>query len=255
MKSLSFRQNYILRNVVETHIETSQPVASRMLAERYAFDCSPATIRSEMGSLEDLGYLMHPHTSSGRIPTDSGYRYYLTHTSFSSNTEWNAGGWDETEIEQSAKDDEPFFLEEISRFLSFVSQEVGLALTAGGDLNVNRKSTKISVQGLPCIFEKPEFQDIKKARNLVEILEEKEVLSKIFFQNTATEAVSVSIGHEHEEAALRDCAIVRARYTTGSGHDAFVAVLGPKRMSYQKIIPLVSYAADLANRFSKRMEF
>ncbi|MBI4711029.1 MAG: hypothetical protein HY767_00985, partial [Candidatus Omnitrophica bacterium] len=82
METLSLRQNDILRGVIETHIETTQPVGSRSIAEKYAISFSPATIRHEMGALEEMGYLTHPHTSSGRLPTDHGYRYYLDHTSF-----------------------------------------------------------------------------------------------------------------------------------------------------------------------------
>ena len=66
----------LLRTVVEAHVELGQPVASKWLAERSDVRWSPSTIRYELAALEELGYLNHPHTSAGRVPTDAGYRYY-----------------------------------------------------------------------------------------------------------------------------------------------------------------------------------
>jgi heat-inducible transcriptional repressor len=62
--------------VVEGHVELGQPVASKWLSQQPALEWSPSTIRYELATLEELGYLDHPHTSAGRVPTDSGYRLY-----------------------------------------------------------------------------------------------------------------------------------------------------------------------------------
>jgi heat-inducible transcriptional repressor len=74
---LTDRQEQILSLVVGEHLETGRPVGSRAIAELGELDCSPSTIRSELAALEEAGYLMHPHTSAGRVPTDSGYRCYV----------------------------------------------------------------------------------------------------------------------------------------------------------------------------------
>lgn len=74
---LSERKKQILKAVVEAHIKNGEPVGSKSLMESAEFSCSSATIRSEMAELEALGYLEQPHTSSGRIPTDLGYRFYV----------------------------------------------------------------------------------------------------------------------------------------------------------------------------------
>jgi len=71
------RRNRILSAVIETYIKSANQVSSRYIAKRYNFRLSPATIRNEMAELEEMGYLTHPHTSAGRIPTDKGYRYYV----------------------------------------------------------------------------------------------------------------------------------------------------------------------------------
>ncbi len=73
---LSERQQEILRAVVGSYLETGKPVASKAIAGGEGFDWSPSTVRNELSALEADGYLTHPHTSAGRVPTDAGYRLY-----------------------------------------------------------------------------------------------------------------------------------------------------------------------------------
>ena len=73
----SSRKKEILKQVIHNFIEKAEPVSSQMLVENLKNKISSATIRKEMADLEDMGYLSHPHTSAGRIPTDAGYRYYV----------------------------------------------------------------------------------------------------------------------------------------------------------------------------------
>ena len=74
---LDRREREILRALVTDYIQTGEPVASQPLLSRHDLDCSPATVRSVMSDLEALGFLEKPHTSSGRIPTQAGYRLYV----------------------------------------------------------------------------------------------------------------------------------------------------------------------------------
>jgi heat-inducible transcriptional repressor len=73
---LSSRKRAILRRVVEEYVATGQPVGSRALVDRTELRVSPSTVRGELAELEALGLLTHPHTSAGRLPTESGYRLY-----------------------------------------------------------------------------------------------------------------------------------------------------------------------------------
>jgi heat-inducible transcriptional repressor len=73
---LTPRKREILRRVIEEYVATGQPVGSRALVERSSLHVSPSTVRSELAELETLGLLTHPHTSAGRMPTESGYRVY-----------------------------------------------------------------------------------------------------------------------------------------------------------------------------------
>ena len=74
---LGERKAAVLRAVVEEYVRTGEPVGSEKVAESYGLGVSSATIRNEMSALEELGYLSHPHTSAGRVPTDLGYRGYV----------------------------------------------------------------------------------------------------------------------------------------------------------------------------------
>ena len=74
---LTERELKVLEAVVQTYIETAEPAGSQTIARRFGLGVSPATIRNTMSELEDKGYLFHPHTSAGRIPTDRAYRVYV----------------------------------------------------------------------------------------------------------------------------------------------------------------------------------
>ncbi len=76
---LTERQGKILRLVVERYVDDGRPVGSRALANRDDIDWSSSTVRAELASLEEGGFLTHPHTSAGRLPTDTGYRFYVEH--------------------------------------------------------------------------------------------------------------------------------------------------------------------------------
>ncbi|MFO7974032.1 MAG: hypothetical protein R6V12_05300, partial [Candidatus Hydrogenedentota bacterium] len=76
-EQLSPRERLILQAVVHTYITTAEPVGSRAIVRRFDLDVSAATVRNVMADLEEAGYLRQLHTSSGRVPTDKGYRYYV----------------------------------------------------------------------------------------------------------------------------------------------------------------------------------
>lgn len=78
---LDERKASILRELVEGYIRTGEPMSSRAIVEAGLLDCSSATVRNELAVLEGDGYIVKPHTSAGRVPTDRGYRYYIDHLS------------------------------------------------------------------------------------------------------------------------------------------------------------------------------
>jgi heat-inducible transcriptional repressor len=76
-EQLTHRERQVLEAVIQTYVETAEPAGSRTLSRRFGLGVSPATIRNTMSDLEDKGYLSHPHTSAGRVPTDMAYRVYV----------------------------------------------------------------------------------------------------------------------------------------------------------------------------------
>ena len=78
MPELSERQKNLLLVIIRDYIDSAQPVGSKRLVEHYHLDLSSATIRNEMSALTELGYLRQPHTSAGRVPTEEGYRLFVS---------------------------------------------------------------------------------------------------------------------------------------------------------------------------------
>lgn len=79
MEELDERKVKILNAVIQTYLDTGEPVGSRTISKNSDLSLSSATIRNEMSDLEDMGYIIQPHTSAGRIPSDKGYRFYVDH--------------------------------------------------------------------------------------------------------------------------------------------------------------------------------
>lgn len=87
---LTERQSRILEFVISEYVETAAPVGSQFIGRKYQLSASPATIRNEMAELEALGYLSQPHTSSGRVPTNKGYRFYVEWLMHEEQLSWEA---------------------------------------------------------------------------------------------------------------------------------------------------------------------
>ena len=78
MPELTERQRTLLLLIIRHYIESARPVGSKQLVDDYRLHLSPATIRNEMSALTEMGYLRQPHTSAGRVPTEEGYRYFVS---------------------------------------------------------------------------------------------------------------------------------------------------------------------------------
>ncbi len=83
-ENLSARQRLILNSLIKEYIDSAEPISSDLLKKRINLDVSPATIRNDLQELTEMGYVMQPHTSAGRVPTEKGYRFFVEIT-FSQN--------------------------------------------------------------------------------------------------------------------------------------------------------------------------
>ena len=117
------RQRDVLIAVIREYVDTAEPVGSRVIAKRYFASLSPATIRNTMADLEEMGYLVQPHTSAGRVPTDRAYRFYVD--SFPPPQPPRAGSGPSLPARRSGIDG---FMEKTSSHLSAITRLTGLLL-------------------------------------------------------------------------------------------------------------------------------
>ena len=129
-KRLTPRKMQILKAIVDAHIAGGEPVGSKYLSQDDKICCSPATIRNEMAELEEMGYLVQPHTSAGRVPSELAYRYYvdaLVHQY--ANTRAEIAEINEVLRYKLTEMDE--ILEEVSRLASSFTDYTGIAFKPG----------------------------------------------------------------------------------------------------------------------------
>ncbi|MGA7159412.1 MAG: heat-inducible transcriptional repressor HrcA [Bacteroidota bacterium] len=126
-ESLNERERTILRSIIYSFIQTATPVGSRYISKRNGLDLSAATVRNVMSDLEFLGYIDHPHTSAGRIPTDKGYRFYVNSLMELEALSAREQSTIQSQIHPSADPDE--ILKETSRILGTISHQLGIVST------------------------------------------------------------------------------------------------------------------------------
>ncbi|HTL46649.1 MAG TPA: hypothetical protein VL688_01165 [Verrucomicrobiae bacterium] len=246
-KPITPRQELILNSLVETHIDTAVPVGSQALRGRCRITASPATVRNEMSALEEMGYLTHPHTSSGRIPTDQGYRYYVDHClGLSEAPERVVKKCEDDLFELSKETPDPMsFVEEALRLLSTFVREAGLALYETSGRETPHGGAKVFMQGSSHILEKPEFRDWNKLQTLFRAFEEKMELMASIQSQLLEQGVSIRIGRENQVEALRGCTVIAAQYSISGRQKGTLALVAPTRVKYAHAVPLLKSVASL----------
>ncbi len=338
--ALSSREELVFAEVVASYLRTAEPVGSQAVAKALAREhrMSSATVRSVMGELERAGLLMHPHTSSGRVPTTQGLRFYIDCVieteplSTAEQTEM-AHRYAETDQGMTA------MLEETSRVLSQLSKYTGLIvapvqhelvlqhiefvrlserrllgifvtregitqnrmieLTEGispSDVErinnycneifrgmtleaarskacsdrdsakvametiaqramqysaavLDKTDTDVMIEGEASMLTHPEFASAEKAKALLEAFAHKQQIAAILDQSITSEGVQVFIGAESRYDAFADCSVVMSSYRRGGKVLGALGVIGPTRMAYGRVIPIVQCAAEQMSRW------
>lgn len=227
------RQDKILRAIVEEYAEVASPVGSQLLAK--IFNVSSATIRSEMAILEKLGFIVQPHTSAGRIPTDQGYRYYVNQTSESGSNEPSSRG----ERALTARIGEGSVPERTIRntvdTLVELTHNLGLA-TIGKQLYMS---------GLSNLFGQPEFIHPAQVQEVARLLDNLEPWLR---EAAPNKPLSVYIGSENPIGRNSGCSLIISKFSSPYSDKSFIGVLGPTRQSYKKVMSLVENAGQLLER-------
>lgn len=129
---LALRKQKILAAVVESYIETGEPIGSKALHEQTGFEVSPATIRNEMADLTNKGYLIQPHTSAGRIPTEKGYRFYVDHLLEVKPLDERVKAYIDSRLESNAQNPEEI-LKEAGKAVSELTDFAAVTTTPSGE--------------------------------------------------------------------------------------------------------------------------
>jgi heat-inducible transcriptional repressor len=240
MSPLASRKADVLRAVVHDYIRTGEPVGSGTVAPRVGV--SPATVRSEMAALEELGYLVQPHTSAGRVPTDLGYRFYVDHLP---QRRWLSSP-QRQEID-GFFDEAPLEVEELARRAALLLSRV----TRYGAITEPPHAHHVFFGGVANIARETAFERRETLTRLFELLEQEETLLRLLRAISSEPGVVVRIGRENPVQALREASLVVAPYWVAGEPAGTVAVLGPTRMAY----PIAMAAAGaVARRLSGTIE-
>lgn len=335
---LDNRTRSVLQAVVVSYIKSAAPIGSRTITKIYDFGLSPATIRNVMADLEDLGYLLQPHTSAGRVPTEKAYRLYVESVmqhlrelppSFSLSDRLAAG----------AVEDRRRMLQDTSKLLSELSHYAGLVLApdanatvferieiirlrrdlvlvllvssdgfienriipideddsdadlqriarllneklGGRDLTEVRRllieemradkalydsllkkaidlaqkavqpqsETELYLGGTANILDLPEFADADRMKAIFRTFEEKATIVQLLNRCLDSDGVQVYIGSETGVSGVEGCSLVLSSYKKGGQALGSLGVIGPIRMDYDRVIPLVDQTAKAVSR-------
>ena len=339
---LDDRKIKILYAVIRNYLETGEPVGSRTISKYTDLNLSSATIRNEMSDLEELGYIIQPHTSAGRIPTDKAYRFYVdtlmeekdreiselkgmivetegkmdrvlknvakllaTNTNYASVVSAPQYQRNKLKFIQLSKVDsnqilavivvegnviknniiqvtEPLNDETILKLnillntnlnglsideinlamISTLKQQAGIhsdivgeVIDAVAEAIRADEDLQIYTSGANNILKYPELADHQKAGELITTFEEKEMLAKLAAKSIEDESdtgIQVYIGEESPIQSMKDCSVVTATYDLGQGMKGSIAVVGPKRMDYEKVVgTLRTMMTELENIYGK----
>jgi heat-inducible transcriptional repressor len=335
---LTRRQHALLMAAVQEFISTAEAVGSQQLVARHTLGVRAAMVRNLMAELEEGGFLLQPHTSAGRVPTDRAFRYYVDHLvppapiAFHDRTQielhYSAPPSDFNEIihdtsrllalmtgqaalvmaprleavvmervqfvrlrerellavfvavaggvqNRLVQTDQDYSQAELDRMAGYLNaslsgrslEQVRLwieerlkeeradydrfmrtALILGGALTRNPAPAAVYVEGSSKALEQPEFADPGKLRELLRALDDKTALLDLLERSLRQNDPMVSIGSENFDLRLSGFSVVAASYASGSLPLGSLAVVGPVRMDYERVIPLVSYMARALSR-------
>jgi len=328
---LNERRAAILQLIIDDYVRSATPVGSENIVRTHGLGLSSATLRNEMARLEDDGYISHPHTSAGRVPSDKGYRYYVEtlmqdtdiandeklrilhqfHQASMEIPEWLqlaasvlaqaaqnlavvtaprnlsaklkhlqlVGLSEQATLMVLVTEDikvhqqviqlpEPVNQDELNEIAARLNQRLSGkgadAIREARDgvspleellsdhaaemlaLEDNSQYAEPHLEGIANVLRQPEFSRSDRMLDVVEALEERNLAKVIPFETIADEGVTVIIGAENRQDAMRDCSVVIARYSAGEGGPTgAIAVVGPTRMYYPRAIASVRYLGGL----------
>lgn len=219
---MDLRKQKILEAIINSFIQSSNPVGSKYIFESYNFGVSPATIRNEMAALEKEGYIAQPHTSAGRIPTNRAYRMLVDQMQI------------QNQLMKKVKSDMEKFRNEY--FLEKAKEKIydTVSILAGVTDNISFATlpdkNRFFYIGISNILKKPEFiTQPERATQVIEILEND--LYNVLSEIDITDEGAVYIGEENILPAFKSCSLLAIPYNY-KGFKGVMGILGSTRMNY-----------------------
>ena len=236
------RQTQILVAIIEQYAEVASPVGSVTLAK--LFNVSSATIRSEMAKLEDLGLIMQPHTSAGRIPTDKGYRFYVNRL-----TAQSEGEDEQILLNANNSKDSLRGFRAISSRVSAQNDRADHAIRSAvdslveltGNLGLATIGDQLYMNGIYNLFSQPEFESGEAVQSVAQLLDNLEPWLR---EVTPNEPLNVYIGSENPIGKSSGASLIISKFESPFSENSYIGVLGPTRQNYGKVVRLVQKTGE-----------
>lgn len=231
MKTLGERQQSILGAVVREYVATCRPVTSQVIGMRERdLGVGTATIRNEMLALDEMGYLEQLYTSSGRVPTDKGYRFFVDHLT---DDDGEVTGRERAKIRElfAGSDDEDVFVKEFSRTISHMTGAFAAAGLFDDELFYD--------VGFSQVLKEPEFQDVAYLEDFGRLIDSLDDAVRGLCEQSRNAHERIFIGKENPMAQGRSHAMIVSSWRHPAGFEGFLTVIGPKRMDYERTISLL----------------
>lgn len=234
MKDLSSRQVQILKLIIDEYVNTAEPVGSENLEKKYNLTFSPATIRNEMVKLTELGYLKQPHKSAGRVPTPMALKYYVRNILQPEVLPIS----EEVSVKQRVWDHRHSFDKLVKEATQTLAEKTkALAISSVGD-------DFFYYAGSSNILDFPEFYDIDLTKHLLALLDHFDFWQNIFSKPVTQDPFNLLLGDELGESMFEPCGFLYTRFKSPS-HEGTIGVVGPYRLNYGRVIPMVRYFGNL----------
>lgn len=224
------RQQAILSAIVELYARTAEPVGSAALVE--LFDMSSATIRNEMATLESAGFIMQPHISAGRVPTDKGYRAYVN------KREIAPGIVPANRTYQALRRR----VEDIEVAEEAIKEATAKIAEITGNMGIATLPQQIYSYGLANLFKQPDFFSVAQAYELARLVDH---LDDWIAEAAPEGRVNVYIGRENPIGKDSGASLIISTFKSPFSDRSYIGVIGPTRQHYDQVIDLVEYTGKL----------
>ncbi|PLX20910.1 hypothetical protein C0584_03950 [Candidatus Parcubacteria bacterium] len=218
------RKQLILNTIIKEYINTGNPISSGFLVEKYSLDVSPATVRNDMVFLENEGYIVQPHTSAGRIPTEEAFKYFLKNlkdkklsTKDSELIDDVMIGMEEKNLKQTAKE---------------------VARISGQTVFWAFHKNSLYYTGVSNLLNQPEFKQEDTIYDISLIIDHMDDTIEKIFEGIPHENNVVLLGSENPFGDM--CGTVMFKYKRGKQSGLF-GIMGPVRMDYQYCVSISNF--------------